>query len=94
MTPVQDRASQRSFDSASQFMLRVAEKQGLDLWVTSFSADYLGYISPDEYYHEVRDAKGNPEYETGLMSWAGPRQEAYFTALKDRMVTALTNGRS
>ncbi|HID87607.1 MAG TPA: carbon monoxide dehydrogenase, partial [Anaerolineae bacterium] len=30
MTTVQDRASQRSFDAASQFMLRVAEKQGLE----------------------------------------------------------------
>jgi len=67
-----------------------AAKDNYDLWATSFCADYAGYVSPDKYYHEVTDANGNPAYETGLMSWTGPHQEAYFTALKDRIVSALT----
>jgi hypothetical protein len=67
-----------------------AAKAGLDLWATSFSGDYAGYVSPDQYYGEVTDEKGNTEYETGLMSWTGPHQEAYFTALKDHLLAALT----
>ena len=66
-----------------------AERKGYDMWATSFSADYVGYISPDEYYQEVTDAKGGPKYETGLMSWCGPHQEAYFTALMNHMVEVM-----
>lgn len=63
--------------------------KGYDLWATSFSADYVGYVSPDEYYGEVVDKHGNPSYETGLMSWCGPHQEAYFTALMRRMIEVM-----
>jgi len=63
--------------------------QGYDLWATSFSGDYAGYISPDEYYSEVVDDHGNPAYEIGLLSWCGPYQEAYFTALMQRMVEVM-----
>ncbi|HOZ47298.1 MAG TPA: neutral/alkaline non-lysosomal ceramidase N-terminal domain-containing protein [Candidatus Hydrogenedentes bacterium] len=68
-----------------------ANQDGRDLWATSFSADYVGYISPDEYYGEVKDEHGNPAYETGLMSWTGPHQEAFFTAIKDHMLAAITS---
>jgi hypothetical protein len=69
-----------------------AKQAGYDMWVTSFAGDYVGYVSPDEYYNDVTDKEGSPEYETGLMSWSGPHQEAFFTALKDRMVQSLTQG--
>lgn len=62
------------------------DTRGFDLWTSSFCAAYAGYISPDEYYNEVVDEKGNTEYETGAMSWVGPHQEAYFTALMQKMV--------
>lgn len=71
-----------------------AAQQGFDLWTTSFSADYAGYVSPDQYYGEVKDEKGGIAYETGFMSWVGPHQEAYFTALKDHIVAALTGQNS
>jgi len=67
-----------------------AEQRGYDLWATSFCADYAGYVSPDEYYMQVKDEKGEPEYETGLMSWCGPHQEAYFTTLMNRMVDVIS----
>ena len=67
-----------------------AEKQGRDLWTTSFCADYAGYVSPDKYYMDIREEDGDLAYETGMMSWTGPHQEAYFAALKDRIVAALT----
>lgn len=69
---------------------QTAQDAGLDLWATGFSGDYAGYVSPDEYYGQVLDDDGGTAYETGLMSWTGPHQEAYFTALKDHLVAALT----
>ncbi|NIA16603.1 MAG: hypothetical protein GWP08_21305, partial [Nitrospiraceae bacterium] len=66
-----------------------AEAKGYDLWTTSFSGDYVGYISPDEYYGQVVDEKGRSEYEIALMSWCGPHQEAFFTALMERMIAAM-----
>ena len=63
-----------------------AAGKGIDLWTSSFCAAYIGYISPDKYYYEP---KATREYETGLMSWTGPHQEAFFTALMKHMVDAL-----
>jgi hypothetical protein len=63
-----------------------AADQGLDMWTSSFCADYVGYISPDKYYNG-KDAID--DYETGLMSWTGPHQEEYFTTLMRHMVEAL-----
>ena len=54
----------------------------------SFGGDYAGYISPDEYYSELRDESGL-RYETGIMSWTGPNQAAYFSALAEHVVDIL-----
>ena len=64
-----------------------AAVRGCDLWASSFCAAYIGYISPDRYYNEPSAVR---RYETGFMSWAGPHQEAFFTALMKRMAEALT----
>lgn len=61
-----------------------ASTKGFDLWTSGFSGEYAGYISPDKYYAEVKD-----RYETGLMSWTGPHQEAFFTSLMKHIVEAL-----
>jgi hypothetical protein len=63
--------------------------KGLDLWASGFSGDYSGYISPDRYYGEVLDKKGNMAYETGQLSWLGPHMEGFFTALMQHMVEAV-----
>jgi hypothetical protein len=68
-----------------------ASQKGYDLWCSSFSGEYLGYISPDKYYGEWADSKGQLASETGLMSWLGPHQEAFFTALMQHMFHALTD---
>jgi hypothetical protein len=65
-----------------------AAEKGYDLWPSSFGTAYLGYISPDKYYNLPGATK---EYETGLMSWTGPHQEAFFTALMKRMFEDLTS---
>ncbi len=63
-----------------------AADQGYDLWTTSFNSAYCGYLSPDEYYLE------EPlNYETGLMSWFGPENEAYFTALFQHLFRLMTD---
>ena len=63
-----------------------ASARQCDLWTTSFCAGYAGYISPDRYYGEVLNEKGNMAYETDQMSWAGPHQEAFFTELMHHLV--------
>lgn len=61
-----------------------ASTMDLDLWTTSFSAAYCGYLSPDKYYWQ------EPlNYETGLMSWFGPSCEAYFTDLFQQSMQCL-----
>lgn len=68
---------------------QMAANKGLELWVSGFSGEYAGYISPDRYYYDVRDDRGNPEYETAIMSWFGPHLEGYLTSLMVRMVDSL-----
>jgi neutral ceramidase len=57
-----------------------ARREQYNLWCTGFSAAYCGYLSPDKYYNETNE-DGHLDYETGLMSWFGPDQEAYMAAL-------------
>lgn len=55
-----------------------AQEHGAQLWVTSFSGAYLGYLSPDKYYHEMGEGLHyNQNYEIGQMNWFGPNQEAF-----------------
>ncbi|GAB3932138.1 neutral/alkaline non-lysosomal ceramidase N-terminal domain-containing protein [Larkinella terrae] len=59
-----------------------ADRKGLNLMVTSFNGGYVGYITPDKYYHKEA-------YETLTMNWFGPENGAYFVemmkGLLDRM---------
>jgi len=66
-----------------------ATPKGIDLWVSGFSGDYAGYISPDRYYKDLFDEKGNLAYETGQLSWLGPHMEGFFTALMQHMIDAM-----
>lgn len=65
-----------------------ARQQNRTLWVLSFSADYVGYVSPDKYYATAKrdDTEG---YEMYIMSWCGPNQEAYFSGLVKHAVEGL-----
>lgn len=70
-----------------------ARERGTDLWVTSFSGAYLGYLSPDKYYHEIGEGLHyNQNYEIGQMNWFGPDQEAYVTDLFHKAFERLTEG--
>ncbi|MFM1922033.1 MAG: hypothetical protein RLZZ303_3667, partial [Candidatus Hydrogenedentota bacterium] len=67
-----------------------AKAQGLDLWVTSFSGAYLGYLSPDTNYYDIGEGRHyNENYEIGQMGWFGPNQEAYVTALVNHTLAVL-----
>ena len=66
-----------------------ATPKGINLWVSGFSGDYAGYISPDRYSGELFDEKGNLSYETGQLSWLGPHMEGFFTALMQHMIDAM-----
>ena len=68
-----------------------ARERGASLWVTSFSGAYLGYLSPDKYYHEMGEGfHYNQNYEIGQMNWFGPNQEAYVTDLFHHVFDRLT----
>lgn len=59
-----------------------AAAEGSELWVTSFSGAYLGYLSPDQYYNDIGEGRSyNENYEVGQMGWFGPDQGAYVTDL-------------
>lgn len=72
-----------------------AEKtHGVDLWMNSFCGDYLGYISPDAVYNDPFDhpdpqVRARSAYEGQVMSWTGPRQEAFFDGIVKYMVQRL-----
>lgn len=57
-----------------------AAEQGLNLMITTFNGGYIGYVTPDEYYHlnhhEVRDTH-----------WFGPHLGSYFD---DIMLTLIS----
>jgi hypothetical protein len=80
-------------DFSGEFSIQLrawARERGVDLWPLSFNADYVGYISPDAYYAAgPREGGGDLGYETGVMSWCGPNQEAYFTGLMKHLVASL-----
>lgn len=65
-----------------------AQAKGIDLWVLSFNGDYVGYISPDEYYNDLEE-NGTLGYERGVMSWIGPEQEAYTSHLIELLTDSL-----
>lgn len=68
-----------------------AKERNANLWVTSFSGAYLGYLSPDKYYHEIGEGLHyNQNYEIGQMSWFGPNHEAYVTDLFHHAFETLT----
>lgn len=69
-----------------------AKERTANLWVTSFSGAYLGYLSPDKYYHEIGEGLHyNQNYEIGQMSWFGPNHEAYVTDLFHHAFETLNN---
>ena len=65
-----------------------AQAKGIDLWALSFNGDYVGYISPDEYYNDLEE-NGTLGYERGVMSWIGPEQEAYTSHLIELLTDSL-----
>lgn len=74
-------------DFSGELSMRLAQKAAqLDLqaMVTSFNGGYIGYITPDAYYHE-------PRYETRDMNWFGPQNGAYFTELGDKLLRRLSD---
>lgn len=61
-----------------------AKRGGVQALVTSFNGGYIGYVTPDAYYHETR-------YETRDMNWFGPQNGAYFTELAQKLLERLGN---
>ncbi|MFC5410429.1 neutral/alkaline non-lysosomal ceramidase N-terminal domain-containing protein [Larkinella bovis] len=59
-----------------------ARQKGLNLMVTSFNGGYIGYITPDQYYHKQA-------YETMTMNWFGPENGAYFVELMKGLLARL-----
>ncbi|MCY7357218.1 MAG: hypothetical protein LH609_07050, partial [Rudanella sp.] len=63
-------------------LTRETARMGLNGMITSFNGGYIGYITPDAYYHETR-------YETRDMNWFGPQNGAYFDELSQKLIQKL-----
>ena len=63
-------------------LARKTAQLGFNSLITSFNGGYVGYITPDAYYHEAR-------YETRDMNWFGPQNGAYFDELSRRLIQKL-----
>ncbi|MGV3557686.1 neutral/alkaline non-lysosomal ceramidase N-terminal domain-containing protein [Larkinella arboricola] len=63
-------------------LLRQAGQKGFNLMVTSFNGGYVGYITPDQYYHKQA-------YETQTMNWFGPENGAYFVEMMKGLLVRL-----
>ncbi len=82
-------ASEISGEISAAWQQRALE-HGINLWVTSFSGAYLGYLSPDRYYDVLGEGMHyNHNYEIGQMNWFGPNQEAFLTDLVEHTFHAL-----
>jgi hypothetical protein len=58
---------------------RFSEQNGFNLLVTTFNGGYVGYITPDEYYHEKF-------YEVRDMNLYGPYNGAYFNEIIEKLL--------
>lgn len=63
-----------------------ASRRGLNGMITSFNGGYIGYVTPDTYYHETR-------YETRDMNWFGPQNGAYFDELSRKLIAKLADSK-
>ena len=86
-------------DYSGELAIRMAawaeQAHGADLWMNSFCGDYIGYISPDDVYNDPFDhpdpnVRARSAYEGQVMSWTGPRQEAFFNGIVKHMVQQMT----
>ena len=59
-----------------------ARRKKLHVTVTSFNGCYLGYVTPEQYYHLNK-------YETRLMSFFGPFTGSYFVDIMTHIVDSL-----
>ncbi|MFC4872350.1 alkaline ceramidase [Negadavirga shengliensis] len=57
----------------------LAEQNGFNLMVTTFNGGYVGYITPDEYYHKKL-------YEVRDMNLYGPYNGAYFNEVMEGLI--------
>jgi len=58
---------------------QIVAQEKINLMVTSFDGGYVGYITPDKYYH--KDA-----YETQVMNWFGPYNGTYFVEMMKGLI--------
>lgn len=60
--------------SVSEHLDEYAASNGLQLFITSFNGNYIGYITEDDYYF-----KSNHD-EVRTMNWTGPYMGSYFSS--------------
>lgn len=89
-------------DYSGELAVRMAawakQTHGVDLWMNSFNGDYIGYISPDAVYNDPFDhpdpkVRASSAYEGQVMSWTGPRQEAFFDGIVKQLTERLLRTR-
>jgi hypothetical protein len=61
------------------FLYEYAQKQGLNLIITSFNGGYIGYVPHDQWYDINK-------YETRTMTWYGHDTGDYLTEIAKRII--------
>lgn len=64
-----------------------ARSKGLDLIITSFNGNYMGYITHDQHYEKNM-------YETVTMSWNGYEAGSYYTEVAKDIITGISQSLS
>jgi len=59
-----------------------ASSHGIDLFITSFNGNYVGYITEDSHYNTSNHD------EVRVMNWVGPHVGAYFTEAIEHIIDA------
>ena len=59
-----------------------ARQRRLNLTITSFNGDYIGYITKDDWYDLEK-------YETRTMNWYGPGNGRYFSEIIQKIISAI-----
>jgi hypothetical protein len=66
----------------------LASGRGLELMITSFNGDYIGYVSDDRYYDS------STSEEMRLMNWTGPHMGSYFSYVIRRILDKVQPSKS
>ncbi|MEM1134648.1 MAG: neutral/alkaline non-lysosomal ceramidase N-terminal domain-containing protein [Bacteroidota bacterium] len=76
------------FDFSGELALQLEEEMplGRHLMINNFNGAYIGYITPDDYYHRIKRP------ETMEMNWLGPQNGSYVMEILSEILEKTSQG--